>query len=194
MSTEPIRLALIIGSTREGRFGPTVARWFLNQAKQRDDFEVDVVDLAEHELPTVITAQPTPEGAQALGEVMPRIKAADAFVIVTPEYNHSFPASLKNAIDWHSTQWHAKPVGFVSYGGLSGGLRAVEALRLVLAELHAATVRATVSFHDAWKQFGPDGEPIDPEGCNTSAKYLLDQLGWWATILREGRERRPYVS
>ncbi|MCX4469496.1 NADPH azoreductase [Micromonospora sp. MW-13] len=194
MSTEPIRLALIIGSTREGRFGPTVARWFLNQAKQRDDFEVDVVDLAEHDLPTVITTQPTPEGGKALGEVMPRIEAADAFVIVTPEYNHSFPASLKNAIDWHSTQWHAKPVGFVSYGGLSGGLRAVEALRLVFAELHAATVRATVSFHGAWEQFGPDGEPIDPEGCNTAAKYMLDQLGWWATTLREGRERRPYVS
>ncbi|WP_229402181.1 NADPH-dependent FMN reductase [Micromonospora okii] len=194
MSTEPLRLALIIGSTREGRFGPTVARWFLDRVKQRDDFAVDVVDLAEHELPFVMTSQLTPEGARALGEVTPRLEAAEAFVVVTPEYNHSFPASLKNLVDWHGKQWHAKPVGFVSYGGLSGGLRAVEALRPVFAEVHSVTVRATVSFHNAWEQFGPDGEPVDREGAGAAATYLLDQLGWWATTLRAGRERRPYVS
>ncbi|MFC8846791.1 MULTISPECIES: NADPH-dependent FMN reductase [unclassified Micromonospora] len=193
MSTEPIRLALIIGSTRQGRFGPTVADWFVKQVRQRDAFEVDVIDLAEHDLPTSITTQLSAPAAQVLGEMAGRLQAADAFVVVTPEYNHSYPAPLKNAIDWHSTQWHAKPVGFVSYGGLSGGLRAVEALRLVFAELHAVTVRATVSFHNAWGQFGADGDPIDPEGCDTAGKYLLDQLGWWATTLREGRERRPYV-
>ena len=69
---------------------------------------------------------------------------------MTPEYNHSFPAALKNVIDWHGPQWHVKPVGFVSYGGISGGLRAVEQLRLVFAELHAVGIRDTVSFHSAW--------------------------------------------
>ncbi|BFU42697.1 NADPH-dependent FMN reductase [Krasilnikovia sp. MM14-A1004] len=193
MATAPIRLAVIIGSVREGRFGPTVANWFARQAGDREDFAIDIVDLAEHPLPTVITTTPTAEGAQALGAVMPRIEAAEAFVVVTPEYNHSFPAALKNAIDWHNSQWHAKPVAFVSYGGLSGGLRAVEALRLVFAELHAVTIRDTVSFHGAWAQFGPDGEPVDPEGSTTAVKSLLDQLAWWAITLREGRERRPYV-
>lgn len=193
MTTTPIRLCVIVGSTRDGRFGPTVATWFAGLAAQRDDFEVDVVDLADHPLPTVISANPDPVGGAALGEVMPRIEAAEAFVVVTPEYNHSYPAALKNAIDWHNTQWHAKPVAFVSYGGMSGGLRAVEALRLVFAELHAVTIRATVSFHGAWSQFGPDGEPVDPESCTTAVKSQLDQLAWWATTLREGRERRPYV-
>jgi NAD(P)H-dependent FMN reductase len=193
MSAESIRLAVIIGSVREGRFGPTVANWFVGQAGQRAEFDIDVIDLAAHELPIVITSQPSPEGARALGEVMPRVEAADAFVVVTPEYNHSFPASLKNAIDWHSTQWHAKPVAFVSYGGISGGLRAVEALRLVFAEVHAVAIRATVSFHGAWGQFDADGEPLDSAGCNTAAKGMLDQLAWWAVTLREARARAPYV-
>lgn len=111
---------------------------------------------------------------------------------MTPEYNHSYPASLKNVIDWHNAQWHAKPVAFVAYGGLSGGLRAVEHLRQVFAELHATTIRDTVSFHGAWSQFDEDGSPKDPEGVNAAAKMLLDQLGWWAQALREARTARPY--
>ncbi len=84
-----------------------------------------------------------------------RFAAADAFVIVTPEYNHSFPTPLKTAIDWHSTQWHAKPVSFVSYGGASGGLRAVEHLRQAFAEVHAVTVRNSISFHGVWDTSNP---------------------------------------
>ena len=123
-----------------------------------------------------------------------RLAAADAFVIVTPEYNHSYPASLKTLIDWHFTEWQAKPVAFVSYGGLAGGLRAVEHLRGVLAELHAVTVRDTVSFHQAWERFGPDSRPVDPAECTTAAKTMLDQLVWWARALREARTARPYVA
>lgn len=82
-----------------------------------------------------------------------RIAAADAVLIVTPEYNHSFPGPLKTSIDSLRDEWKAKPVGFVSYGGIGGGLRAVEALRLVFAELHAVTVRDTVSFHNPWSRF-----------------------------------------
>jgi NAD(P)H-dependent FMN reductase len=115
-------------------------------------------------------------------------------VVVTPEYNHSFPASLKNAIDWHFTQWQAKPVGFVSYGGVAGGLRAVEHLRLVFAELHAMTVRGTVSFHMAPERFDANGEPREPEGCNRAAKAMLDQLVWWARALRTARAARPYAA
>src|SRR5690606_34993089 len=119
---------------------------------------------------------------------------ADAFVIVTPEYNHSYPASLKTLIDWHFTEWQAKPVAFVSYGGLAGGLRAVEHLRGVLAELHAVTVRDTVSFHQAWERFGPDSRPVDAAESTTAAKTMLDQLVWWARALREARTARPYVA
>ena len=114
--------------------------------------------------------------------------------MVTPEYNHSFPAPLKNAIDWHFKEWRAKPVGFVSYGGISGGLRAVEQLRQVFAELHAVTVRDTVSFHGAWTQFDSEGRLKDPERYEKGTQSMLDQLAWWGQALREARSQRPYVA
>ncbi len=115
-------------------------------------------------------------------------------MIVTPEYNHSFPGPLKTALDNAHAEWHAKPVAFVSYGGLSGGLRAVEALRLVVAELHMVGIRATVSFHLAHSQFGEDALPIAPEAPTAAAKELLDQLAWWAGTLDRGRAALPYPA
>lgn len=194
MSDKPLRIAVIIGSVREGRLGPTVANWFVDQARQREDLDIDVVDLAELPLSVAITPRPPLETARSLGAVTPRLEAADGFVVVTPEYNHSFPASLKSAIDWHFTQWQAKPVGFVSYGGLAGGLRAVEHLRQVFAELHATTIRDTVSFHGAADQFDQAGQPKDQAGSAAAAKVLLDHLTWWARALREARAAHPYAS
>ncbi|MFD1322096.1 NADPH-dependent FMN reductase [Micromonospora sonneratiae] len=197
MSRQPLQLAVLIGSVREGRFGPTVGNWFVRLARERTDLIVDVVDLAESALPMVLPAfgaEAAPEAVRALQDLSPRLSAADAFVVVTPEYNHSFPASLKNAIDWHHRQWHAKPVAFVSYGGVSGGLRAVEALRPVFAELHAVTIRDTVSFQNAWQQFDADGTPRQPDECGAAAKTLLDQLTWWGHALREAKATTPYVA
>jgi NAD(P)H-dependent FMN reductase len=188
MSEEPIQLAVIIGSTRPNRFGDTVARWFVAQGRQRDDMALDVIDLAEVGLPAVLPHDPGPE----VRDYVARIDRADAFVVVTPEYNHGYPASLKQAIDIPYHQWRAKPVGFVSYGGLAGGQRAVEQLRQVFPELHATTVRDTVSFHMAHGRFDESGEPHEPEGCNAAAKTMLDQLAWWATALRTARAVRPY--
>ncbi|MEU4897690.1 NAD(P)H-dependent oxidoreductase [Streptomyces sp. NPDC044780] len=188
----PIQLAVIVGSTRDGRFGPKVAGWFADRARLRSDMTVDIVDLAETPLPTSLTHRPGPDELAALEAVSPRLARADAFAVVTPEYNHSYPASLKNAIDWHFTEWQAKPVGFVSYGGISGGLRAVEHLRPVFAEVHAVTVRDTVSFHNAGGLFDPDGRLKDPEGPDTAAKAMLDQLAWWARALRTARATHPY--
>lgn len=191
----PVRTAVIIGSTRDGRFGPVVADWITGHISQREDMTADVIDLVETPVPTVFPAfgqAPSDEVVAQLGAVTPRLAEADAFVVVTPEYNHSFPAALKNAIDWHNEQWHAKPVGFVSYGGLAGGLRAVEQLRVVLAELHAVTIRNTVSFHNYGEVFGADGKPTDP-GSEVAAKAMLDQLTWWAEALRDARSARPYA-
>ncbi|MEU0897585.1 NADPH-dependent FMN reductase [Streptomyces massasporeus] len=194
--TEPLRVAVLVGSTREGRFAPVVTKWLTGHLDQRDDLTADVVDLAETPLPTVFPAfgrQPPPGAREQLALVSPRLAAADAFVLVTPEYNHSFPASLKNAIDWHGEEWHGKPVGFVSYGGLSGGLRAVEHLRVVMAEVNATTIRNTVSFHDAWSRFDEDGACKGP-AADTAAKALLDQLAWWGHALRDAKSRRRYVA
>jgi NAD(P)H-dependent FMN reductase len=184
MTPDPLQLAVIVGSTREGRLGDTVARWFAAQAGRRADLLVDVIDLAEVALPAALPRHPGPP-VRAYAE---RIDRADAFVVVTPEYNHSYPAGLKQAIDLVHAPWRRKPVGFVSYGGMSGGLRAVEHLRTVFAELHATTVRDVVSFHRAWEQFDADGEPRDPSGCDAAAKTLLDDLVWWAAALRTARQ------
>ncbi|WP_171164949.1 NADPH-dependent FMN reductase [Streptomyces sp. I05A-00742] len=195
-TTAPLRIAVLSGSTREGRFGPVVADWVMSHLAGRDDMEADLIDLVETPLPTVFPAfgGPAPEGAgELLAAVSPRLAAADGFVVVTPEYNHSFPASLKNAIDWHNREWHAKPVSFVSYGGRSGGLRAVEQLRLVLAELNAATLRDTVSFQLSDGPFDADGRPTDPRS-DAAAKSQLDQLAWWAHALRDARRRSPYTT
>lgn len=194
MSEAPVRIAIIVGSVREGRFGPVVAGWLAGLAAGLGGFEVDVVDLAEHDVPLAMPAfgaAPAPAVAAEVGKVTERLAAADAFVVVTPEYNHSYPAALKNAVDWHRDEWLAKPVAFVSYGGVSGGLRAVEHLRAVFAELHAVTIRETVSFHGAHTCFGPDGMPSD-EGATVAAKAMLEQLTWWARSLADARAARPY--
>ncbi|UIX30130.1 NADPH-dependent FMN reductase [Streptomyces sp. GQFP] len=192
---EPIRLVVITGSVREGRFGPTVATWFTEQASAHDDVAVQVVDLREHPLPLIMPEPghaPPPDTSRVHRTLAGRLAEADAFVVVTPEYNHTVPAALKNAIDWFREEWAAKPVGFVSYGGLSGGLRAVEHLRQIFAELHAVSVRDSVSFHNAWDRFDAHGRPLSPQDCEGAAKVLLDQLTWWGRALRSARAERPY--
>ncbi|MEU3302336.1 NAD(P)H-dependent oxidoreductase [Streptomyces sp. NPDC006678] len=191
---DPLKLAVVIGSDREGRFAPVVADWFLARATVREDFSVDVVDVAEVDLPTSLSYRPAAPVRAELAKVSPRLADAEAFVVLTPEYNHSFPASLKNLIDWHYGEWQAKPVGFISYGGISGGLRAVEQLRQVFAEMHAVTVRDTVAFPNAGGQFDADGQHKDPAAPDAAVKTMLDQLAWWGAALRDARSRRPYAG
>jgi NAD(P)H-dependent FMN reductase len=114
-------------------------------------------------------------------------------VFITPEYNHSYPASIKAFIDLHVEQWSGKAIGFVSYGGIAGGLRSVEALRLVFASLNAATVRNTVSFANVWDQF-TDGTPSNPARSAHAANSLVQQLKWWGHALRNARRQAPLVS
>ncbi|MEW2068065.1 NAD(P)H-dependent oxidoreductase [Streptomyces sp. NPDC007346] len=188
----PLKVAVILGSNREGRFGPVVADWFLGRAARYDGIETELIDVVTARLPTAYTFSPAPEEAARIEAVSARLAAADAFVVVTPEYNHSFPAPLKNLIDWHHAEWQAKPVAFVSYGGRSGGLRAVEQLRQIFAELHTASVRDTVSFHNAGALFDDEGNHRDPAEAEGAAKALLDQLVWWGHALRDARNRHPY--
>jgi NAD(P)H-dependent FMN reductase len=185
-----MRLAVIIGSTRRGRFGPTVATWLAEQAAKQ--FEVDLVDLAITNLPTTLpdTDDETPPEVKQLSN---RLAAADAFAVVTPEINCSFPATLKTALDWYYEEWHAKPVALVSYGRESGGRHATAQLRQVFSELHAVTIRNTVALPCYWEQFTADGSwPRPSAGYEAAAKLMLDQLVWWAAALQDARNRRPY--
>jgi len=136
----------------------------------------------------VFDSEVMPAAVNALSE---RLDAADGFVIVTPEYNHSFPAALKNAVDWLHEEWHAKPVAFVSYGGMSRGFRAVEQLRQVFVELHAMTTRDGLGID--LDEVDDQGRPNSP-GCEGAVKLMGDQLVWWANALRQARAERPYVA
>ncbi|MFC4587896.1 NADPH-dependent FMN reductase [Sphaerisporangium corydalis] len=197
MPSETLDLAVIIGSVRQGRFGPVVANWFTERAESHGAFKVDLIDLADTPLPLELPPLPPrlePNMARPaeMAELTRRIDAADAIVVVTPEYNRSFPASLKAAIDWHYTEWEAKPIGFVGYSGGSGGILAVEQLRQVFGELLAHTVRDYVSFPRYYQLFDADGRLIAPEGPEGSAKAMLDELQWWGSVLRDARRDRPY--
>jgi NAD(P)H-dependent FMN reductase len=187
-----LRLAVIIGSTRNGRFGPTVADWFARQAAKRADLDIDVIDMVIANLPQTLpdTDEPTPAEVAVLA---PRLAAADAFAVVTPEYNSSFPAPLKTALDWYYEEWHAKPVALITYGRETGGLYAAAQLRQVFTELQAITIRNTVTLPCYWEQFAADGSwPRRTAGYDASVKNMLDQLVWWAHALQDARIKSPY--
>lgn len=180
MTTQkPLTIAVIVGSTRPGRVGPAVADWITQHLDQSGAFVLDRIDPAE----------PTGDATIAA-----RLDRADGFVVVTPEYNHSFPAPLKELIDAHGRPWQAKPVAFVSYGAFSGGLRAIEHLRGVFAELHAATLRDTVSLPMVWEHLDADGRLVAPAAAENAAKVLVDRLAWWAAALADARTRSPYAA
>ncbi|SFE67048.1 NAD(P)H-dependent FMN reductase [Actinacidiphila alni] len=195
MTDDQLSLAIITASVRDGRLGPAVADWFLTQVKERAEFAAQTVDLIDHQLPLVLPGpgKDVPlETARTRETLRSVLVAADAVVIVTPEYNHSFPAVLKNTVDWFYEEWTAKPVGFVSYGGLSGGIRAVEQLRQVFAEVHTLTVRENVAFSMAGNRFDEAGRLTDPGPFVQSAGLLLDQLQWWGRALRAARAEHRY--
>ncbi|MDX8035584.1 NAD(P)H-dependent oxidoreductase [Lentzea sp. BCCO 10_0856] len=176
-----MRIAVILGSTRPGRRSEAVAQWVVNVANARDDASFDLVDLAEFDLPMLDEPMPAIVGQYQHAhtrEWASRIASYDGFVFVTPEYNHSFSAALKNAIDYLYAEWNDKAAGFVGIGG-TGGLRAVEQLRLVLAELKVATVRTQVAFARGDLQ----GEPQHHDTLNV----MLDELVAWASALRSVR-------
>jgi NAD(P)H-dependent FMN reductase len=177
----PIKVGLVYGSTRPGRFCDTVARWAAGQVATREGFAVEIID-------------PAPVEGGATASLNGLVAACDAFIVITPEYNHGYPAPLKALIDSFGPEWHAKPVAFVSYGGISGGLRAVEQLRLVFVELHAVTIRDSVSFAGAWEQFDANGALRSPERAERSMDAMLRRLHWWAVSLAHARNIWPYAK
>lgn len=190
MSDTPLAVAVILGSTRPNRHSEPVARWVLERAAERADLEADLVDLADIDLPMFDEPMPPITGTYA-GEHTrawaATIARYDAFVFVSPEYNRSIPAVLKNAIDFLYHEWTNKAAGFVSYGADAGGARAIEHLRVILGELHVADVRTmvplslTVDFEN-FTEFTPS------ETAQRKADEMLAQLASWGGALRAVRE------
>lgn len=183
------RIAVIQGSIRSPRMSDRVTKWVLAQLTLQG-FELSVVDPRDPALLPLQTGD-----AQAISHLKSLLAPAHGFVIVTPEYNHAAPGPLKTLIDSIKVEWQAKPVGFVSYGGISGGLRAVEALRPVFAELHVTTLRDTVSFAAPWNRFDESGRLTNPEDHATAEAAMSrfgHQLRWWSEALATARAARPY--
>jgi NAD(P)H-dependent FMN reductase len=189
MSSDPISIVVIIGSTRKGRLAPRITEWFTSQMAQRHDIATRVIDLLGVDIPDDLD-----ENAAGVVELRSHLAAADAFIFVVPEYNRSIPGPLKTLIDCYNTEWEAKPVGFVAYGlSMAGGARAVEHLRQIFGEFHAVCMKDIVAFPRILDHFDPAGHfAPDPGGCNAAAKVMLDQLCWWAQALREAKALRAY--
>ncbi|QCB52659.1 NADPH-dependent oxidoreductase [Rhodococcus sp. PAMC28707] len=182
---DPIGLAVVLASVRPGRVGPVVADWFLRTVSERSDVVATKIDLMDAALPVDLSPSPAGEAfAAAIG-------AVDAVVVVTPEYNHGYPGALKTALDTVKYQWRGKPIGFVSYGGLGGGLRATEQLRQVAAELHMVAVRDSVGFHRVRTAFDENGRADDGAAVDAAGR-MLSQLHWWATASKVQSRAFPY--
>jgi NAD(P)H-dependent FMN reductase len=180
-----LRLAIITGSTRPGRVGEAVARWVYELAQKRSDAEFELVDIKEFNLPLLDEPVPPSQGKYSKEHTKKwaaKVASFDGYVFVTPEYNHGISGALKNAIDFLYAEWNNKAAGFVGYGS-AGGARAVEHLRLVMAEVQVATVRNQVAlslFTDFENFTGFKPASYHEKSVN----QMLDQLVAWGDAMK----------
>jgi len=183
-----LKTAFIIGSTRPGRVGESVARWAYELAARRKDAEFELVDIRDYNLPLLDEPIPPSQGKYSKDHTKKwaaKIASFDAYVFVTPEYNHGICGALKNAIDFLFAEWNNKAAGFVGYGS-AGGARAVEHLRLVMADVQVATVRNQVALSlftdfENYTTFKPAAHH------EKSVNQMLDQLIAWGGAMKSLR-------
>jgi NAD(P)H-dependent FMN reductase len=188
---ETPRIGMIIGSTRDARFGEKPARWIYDIASHHADLAVELIDLRDHPLSYFNEAMPPlyqPPANEAAQRWGAKLAALDGLIVVTPEYNHGYPAALKNAFDVAYKEFVRKPIAFVGYGGV-GAARAIEQLRMVTIELQMAPLRyavhiGMVEFLGIWQQGKSFG---DFPHLEQSAKDMLDDMAWWAHVLKAAR-------
>ena len=183
-----LKIAIIIGSTRPNRIGPTIAQSVYEIAKKRNDAEFELIDIADYDLPLLDEPKPPAAGEYVKPHTIrwgKKIETFDGFVFVTPEYNQSTSAALKNAIDFLYKEWNNKPAGFVGYGA-TYGLRAIQSLRLIMAQMQMADVRAQVGF-SLFADF-EDGAFKPHAGHIEEVNGMLDQVIAWAGALKPLRE------
>jgi NAD(P)H-dependent FMN reductase len=185
-----MHIQMIIGSVREGRRGRAIGEWAYQAAMARKDLSVELIDLKEWNFPMFNLAKPPIMGdytdplQQRWAE---KIKKADGYLFICPEYNHSFPSSLKNALDYLYDEWGRKPASFIGYGP-AGGIRAIEQLRLVLIELNMAPLSNALHLFQVHKKM-ENGRFLGDDQDAANLHRMLDDLLWWSETLREGRQR-----
>ncbi|MFA7323183.1 MAG: NAD(P)H-dependent oxidoreductase [Candidatus Nanopelagicales bacterium] len=188
------RIAVIMSTTRQGRFAEGPAAWVLHRLGSFPDIEVDLIDLRDFDIPhydgTAPARNPRMYSSAALESFGKRIDAADGFIILTAEYNHSYPSVLKNAMDHTFVEWHHKPVSFIGWGGV-GGARAIEQLRLVAVEFEMAPLRHAVHIlPDVLREAMTAKDKTDPAlYASLDARFdaMMVDLQWWTKALATAR-------
>ncbi len=188
-------IKIILGSTRDNRLGEKVFNFVVEEASKNPNINVEGIDLKDYDIPFFnLAMNPTymdnPGYTGDTDKLSKKIDDADGFIFVMPEYNHGYTGVLKNMIDTFYNEWRLKPAAFVSYGGISGGIRAVEQLRLVLIELQMVPIRASVHIPLIFNQIDDNGllkEEIK-EAAHLDA--TVEDLEWWAKTLKEPRESK----
>ena len=185
------KILIILGSTRQNRQGDAVARWLAGQARHHTGAAFELIDLRDWPQPFLKSPIPPAFGqydaaTQPWADV---VSSADGFIFITPEYNHGYPAVLKNALDLLYREWGHKPAAIVSYGGPGAGYRAAEQLRQVLIELRMVPIREQVGVSMVWMAFDEEGQAHDV-GLAHSLDTMLDELVWWAATLKPARATR----
>lgn len=189
--TEPLKIGIVVGSTRTGRFADRPTAWLAGIAAKRADIAAEVVDLRDYPLP-FFDEPKSPLREPSKHEVAVRwarkVGELDAFVFVSGEYNHSIPAALKNALDYLYAEWNRKPAAFVAYGN-AGGARGVEQLRLMLVELQVAPLRFAVHIgRPEFMEVLLHGKALaDFPYLEQAADAMLNDLVWWGQTLRAAR-------
>src|SRR3989338_10850147 len=186
-----LKIQIILGSTREGRHGKKVADWIADLAKKRTDFELEFIDLKDWSINFINDKNPPGMGVYTDSLVQKwakKIDEADGYIIVTQEYNHGYPAVLKNALDVIYKEWNNKAIAFVSYGGFVGGSRSVEQLRQVAIELQMAPIREAIFIPFIWQAFNEDGNLKNEEDYNKRVESMFNQLVWWKNALKKARD------
>lgn len=186
-----MRLQIFVVSTREARQGPAVAKWFLPLAERHGAFEVELVDLAEVNLP-LLDEPHHPRFANYVHDHTKRwsaiVKRADAYVFVTPEYNYGTPPSLVNALDYLLHEWAYKPAGFVSYGGVSGGTRSAQMTKQILSTLKVVPMVEAVNLPFFTQHIDKHTHEFKPpEAQEKAVTVMLDELAKWARALETMR-------
>lgn len=188
-----IKIEVIIGSTREGRFGDKPAKWIFDMLSKKERVEAELIDLRDWPLPFFNEAvSPSMNQGKYANELAAKwaekVGEADGYIIVTPEYNHGYSAVLKNAIDYVYNEWNNKPVAFVGYGSM-GGARAIEQLREVAVELQMTPIRSAVHIPGFWNYLDENSN-LKTGSFDKAAEGMIDQLIWWAQALKSARSAK----
>lgn len=188
---DKLKVKVILGSTRENRFSELVGAWIMRELGKREDAVCELLDLRDYDMPFFAesvspSSKKEPYTHEAVARWTAKIAEADAFLVIAPEYNHGYPAVLKNALDYVFGEWQKKPIGFVGYGSAMGA-RSIEQLRLVAIELQMAPIRSAIHMPWSTVEEGRKDAPTAFEQYNERLTGLTDQLVWWGRALKAAR-------